>query len=274
MRYTAIFEIDPPGIFGLPEGNRTILPVPAQYQSDFYIASHTGTRFRKVAWGSLSVYRPPEAKIDQALDLGKVKGHITDNYASLTIESDDADDAKAELRTLIDTLLQHLALKYNVPLAYNGVIMQDEAGNGYPIRTVSMKVVSFRAYNLDELRDEIQQVQSYAQLSDDRLDRALTYFEHAVWLFEQQSQQGDLGSRHAAYVASSIFLNLWKATTTIVGDPSEKGYQSCYKNLGLDYRFFKDRIGRMTIMRNTLDVAHYYLDATVVNQITVAMGKR
>lgn len=273
MLYTATFEIDPTGIFGLPEGRRTVLPIPAQYESDLYIELPTGDRFRKVAWGSLSAYRSPESKLSEPLDFGEVKGRIEDNYVTLTVESDDADQAKAKLVNSVDRLLQHLALKYNVPLSFNGVSMKDENDNWYPIRTVRMNVVSFRAYNLDELRNEVQEVQAYVGLDDERLDRALTYFEHAIWLFEQRSQQGDLRSRHAAQVASTIFLNLWKAITTIVGDPDEKDYQSRYKKLGLDYSFFKDGIDKVTRMRNTLDVAHYHLDPTVIAQVDQAIGE-
>jgi hypothetical protein len=243
------------------------------YDSDRYVEAQVGSRFRKVAWGSVSVYRQPDAKLNEALDLGEVKGRIVDNYAFLTVEADDADEAKAKLVTLVDRMLQHLALKYNVPLTYNGVIMQDEAGNQYPIRSASMRVADFRGYDLDELRNEVQQIQAYVALNDERLDRALTYFEHAVWLFEQRSQQGDVRSRHAAQVASSIFLNLWKAITTIVGDPAERDYQSRYKKLGLDYRFFKERIDKVTRMRNDLDVAHHHLDPAILTQLEDSIGE-
>jgi hypothetical protein len=273
MRYTAIFEISPTGLFGLPEGTRTILPTDAEYQSDFYIHSQADPRPRKVAWGSLSIYRSPEAKLDEPLDFGEVKGRITDNYASLMVEADNADEAKGKLITSIDRLLQQLALKFSVPLSYRGVVMEDETGKRYPIRTETMPIIGLRTYNLDELRDEVRQVQAYVGLNDDRLDRALTYFEHAVWLFEQQSQQGDFRSRHASQVASSIFLNSWKAITTIVGDPNEGDYQSRYRKLGLDYNFFKNGIDKITKMRNTLDIAHHHLDATVVEQVEEAMGE-
>ncbi len=112
------------------------------------------------------------------------------------VEADNADEARAKLITSIDRFLQQIALKFSVPLMYQGVLMEDETGNRYPIRTETMQVLGLRTYNLDELRDEVQQVQAYVGLNDDRLDRALTYFEHAVWLFEQQSQQGDFRSRH------------------------------------------------------------------------------
>jgi hypothetical protein len=273
MQFTATFEIEPTGIFGLPEGTRTILPAPLSYNSDQYVEAPISPRFRKVAWGSVSVYRSPDAKINEPLDLGEVKGRIVDNYAFLTAEADGAEQAKVTFVTSIERLLQHLALKYNIPLTYNGVIMQDEAGNYYPIRSVTMHMAGFRAYELDELRREIQQIQAYVPLDDERLDRALTYFEHAVWLFEQRSQQGDVRSRQAAQVASSIFLNLWKAITAIVGDPRERDYQSRYKKLGLDYQFFKDRIDRVTQMRNDLDVAHHHLDQAILAQVEGSIGE-
>jgi hypothetical protein len=250
-----------------------VLPTPAKYESDLYIEAPTGDRFRKVVWGSLSVYRSPESKLNEPLEFGEVKGQVEDNYVTLTVQADDADQARTKLVNSIDRLLQHLALKYNVPLSFNGVSMADENNNWYPIRSVQMNVVSFRAYNLDELRDEVRQVQAFISLNDERLDRALTYFEHAVWLFEQRSRQGDVRSRHAAQVASSIFLNLWKAITTIVGDPDERDYQSRYKKLGLDYPFFKDGIDKVTRMRNSLDVAHYHLDPTVIAQVDEAIGE-
>jgi hypothetical protein len=274
MRFNTILEVVPTGVFGLPEGTRTILPAPLEYESDQFMEVETGKRFRKSGWGSVSVYRQVTNRIDEELAIGDTRGRIRDNFIWLTFEADDAEEGKARVRTLVDTFLQHLALKYNITFSYNGVVMEDEEGNRYPIRVVGMPIADFRGYNLDELRQELRLVQQYVDLDDDPLSRALTYFEHALWLFERLNPDEIGSQRHRAQLASSIFLNLWKAVTAVVGDPSrDRDYQSRYRRFGLDYDFFKDGISKIKRMRDDLDVAHHSLDTTAVAHAQAAMGE-
>ena len=63
-------------------------------------------------------------------------------------------------------------------------------------------------------------------------------------------------------LAAAAFLFLWKALSAIVGDPSsDRDYQRRYRDLGLDYAFFRDTIEEIRRLRNEEDVAHYRIDS-------------
>jgi hypothetical protein len=73
---------------------------------------------------------------------------------------------------------------------------------------------------------------------------------------------------------ASVFLNLWKAISVIVGDPNEDSdYQRRYKKLNLDYGFFKTKIEKIRYLRNTCDVAHYSLTEESLKEIEVNFGE-
>ena len=98
-------------------------------------------------------------------------------------------------------------------------------------------------------------------LEDPVLDRALQYYEHAMFLFDRRNQIADLFSSHFRYMISEIFLNMWKAATAFIGDPSvDNDYRSRYRRLGIDREFFETKIEVVRNIRNDYDVAHYRID--------------
>lgn len=73
---------------------------------------------------------------------------------------------------------------------------------------------------------------------------------------------------------ASVFLNIWKAVSAVVGDPSQDAdYQRRYRELSLTDDFFQTRIESMRKLRNDYDVAHYTLDAGRLAQIEQEFGQ-
>lgn len=75
-------------------------------------------------------------------------------------------------------------------------------------------------------------------------------------------------------VVSAAFLNLWKAITTIVGDPSsDPDHQSRYKKFGLSFEFYREKIRRVQELRDDNDVAHHSLDLSRLDTIEREFGE-
>lgn len=100
-----------------------------------------------------------------------------------------------------------------------------------------------------------------ATLDDAALGKALDYYEHALFLSNAVPATVPVSMRTVDHLQAAAFLFLWKALSTIVGDPStDRDYQSRYRALGLDYSFFRDTIEEIRRLRNEEDVAHYRVD--------------
>lgn len=128
-------------------------------------------------------------------------------------------------------------------------------------------------YDVAELRTNIDNAAAAAALSDERLARALRYYHHAIWLFEQQAKLADPYSVDGAMLISSVFLNLWKAASAVVGDPTkDKDHQTRHRTLGFDDEYFRTRIKPLRDLRNESDVAHYSLRGQDLAQLNAVIG--
>lgn len=102
-------------------------------------------------------------------------------------------------------------------------------------------------------------------MGDLNLRKSLEYFNHALFLDSMRYEVSPVGlsteTEMHMYLLSDIIMNLYKASSVIVGDPTkDKDYQRRYKKYGIDYEFWKERIEDLRSMRNDWDVAHYNLD--------------
>jgi len=133
---------------------------------------------------------------------------------------------------------------------------------------------SVTVYNVDGLSKDISDISDYLTLEDDRLSRAMDYFGQATLIFQSRPILTGAFSRQFSLLISSAFLNLWKAMSAIVGDPStDKDYQKRYRSFGFDKQFFEEKIEKVRGMRNEYDVAHYSLEVEDVEQIEANFGE-
>jgi hypothetical protein len=174
------------------------------------------------------------------------------------VKANDRSEAIQLATDALDGFLQHMSV--HMRLTFSAKFILGLTTKGQAFTAPPRFDFANTTYNLDQLKKAVEDAQRYVSLQDEQLLRSLQYFEHASWLFERRNRLADFGSRHFTFLISSIFLNLWKAASVIVGDPSvDRDYQRRYRDLGLDRQFFRDRIESLRELRNNVDVAHYRL---------------
>ena len=270
MKFEITFEISPSGAFGLPELQKTILPSkPGKYYGDEF---HTKT-FVRTGYGSLPKYRKEEEAINLSLDFGDTKGSIRDNFIKIILDSDNSSNAYEIATNTLDKFLQHLAVSQKRVFTAKPLIIESENGKIYQVPQY-LTISSVTIYDLERLSKDIKECQSLCFLDDERLNKALKYFEHAKILYEKRNEIADPLSRHHRYLISSIFLNLWKSVSTIIGDPSRRkdGYQKRYREIGFDINY-KSKIDRLKDLRDDYDVAHYNLSEESIDEVEKSFGE-
>jgi tetratricopeptide (TPR) repeat protein len=261
MKFTVTFEISPPGVFGLPEKGVTVIPpMEGGWKGDiFHTPSMRAGKFIKAGHGTLPKYREDSKRISLPIELGKVKGNVVDNFIFLEIDTDDHYKALLSTQDALNVFLQHVSVNNGTLFRSTPLIIETDDGRTYPIPG-KVRMGAYKVYNLEKLAENIKTAQKFSQMRDARLQKALNYYEHALWLYDNSTQLEIITSRHYTYLISTIFLNLWKSITTIVGDPtrSKDGYQKRYKEIGLNEEDKAD-IDKLKRLRDDYDVAHYTL---------------
>jgi hypothetical protein len=270
MKFEVTFAIYPEGVFGVPEEGGMVLPARAGTYTGVPIHMATLT---VVGYGSLSEYRQENEAVRHPLHLGNVQGRIQDNFIFLQVDATTYIEAYDMVVQAIEKFLQHLSVNQRRPFTYKPLIIEAEDGKHYPVpKMLSLGRVTH--YHLEQLSKDIQEAEAACFVQDTLLDRALQYFEHALLLYEKRGQIADPLSRHYQYLISAVFLNLWKAVSTIVGDPShDRDYQKRYRTFGFDYQFFTSKIQHLNKLRNSYDVAHYTLDENLLKEVDANVGE-
>src|SRR6266566_8846457 len=114
MKFEFTFEISPPGVFGVPEDGRTVLPAGTEYIGDA-IDTVTWTR---AGYGSLPQYRRADEAIALPLNLGTVQGRIQDNFMFLQVEVNSYVEAYSTVTQTLEKLLQHLSVSQSRQFTY------------------------------------------------------------------------------------------------------------------------------------------------------------
>jgi hypothetical protein len=274
MKFTLTFEISPPGLFGLPEKETTVIPsAPGGWHGDvFHTPSMRAGRFVKAGHGTLSKYREDSERISAPISLGNIKGHITDNFVFLEVQANNHCDALRFAWEDLTVFLQHLSVNAETLFKAAPLIIETDDGCVYPIPT-QMRMGLFKVYNLEKLKENISTAQQFSRLNDARLRKALNYYEHALWLYEHATKLENITSRHYPYLISMVFLNLWKCITAIVGDPARKKdrYLKRYSEIGLKQQD-KANIDQLKKLRNDCDVAHYALTQESFKEVQKKFG--
>jgi hypothetical protein len=269
LRYRVIFELTPEGLFGVPQEGTTVVPAEVH---EFFSDTFTNTA-RKIGHGTLSQYRSPDDALRMDLDFGSCTARIEDNFITISIEADDHSTAYQRTIPPLESLLAHLAVDLRHTLSYRPIEMRDAEERPYPV-PLRLDVLQLTQYKLDQVADALTIAATIAALADPTLDRALHYFEHALFLFARRRDLAPPLSRHYRTIISAVFLNLWKAVTTIVGDPSrDRDYQRRYRRYGMDRIFFQTKIERLRELRNDYDVAHYALTTVPSAEIEAVYGE-
>ena len=275
MLFRLTFELAPGGPFGLPEDGKTVIgskpgdtaPV------SVYSPAVDSRALVIVSQGTLSNYRAEADAINVQLKLGRSHGRLQDNFVFLEIDAATSDEAREVATEELERLIRRFTLSQGRAFSAKLLVLEDDTGNIHRLPT-RVELGSMTFYNTAKFAEDIKEAQTDLARSDDRLERALEYYEHAIFLYERRASIAPLLTQHYRLLISEMFLTLWKAATAIIGDPSvDKDYRSRYRKLGLDDQFFIEKIERIRQLRNAYDVAHYTLDAQRLKDTEVEYGQ-
>ena len=259
MRFLLACEVTPSSPFGLPDGDVLVLRAPGGKFVGPSVHSRAGVRF---SHGTLPEYRTVESRLSTSTSVHETRLRFVDNGLELQFEATDRSIALETGLGIVDRFLQRLALEHGRRFSARPLFLEDETQALVPLPfTVFSGTVT--VFNLPELKTQIETAATNLDVHDDRLQKALDYYEHALFLSSAAPQADGLAQSHrtASHLLAAAFLFLWKALSVVVGDPSiDKDYQSRYRALGLDHKFFTETIEDIRRGRNDDDVAHYRLD--------------
>ncbi len=205
------------------------------------------------------------------LALGVMSVDIKDNEARLHIDARSDDDAEAIARVILERLTLHLTAYTDHLISYHLDRVDNIDTNRYS--TPSTVSIHFEMYDLPRLRGALESAAQAWDCTDQILEKAMGYFQHALFLMKATDS-----IRHRSlsqiFLLSDAFLNLWKAVSTVIGDPSkDSDYQSRYRMIGIAPDFFRDEIEPLRKLRNDYDVAHYMVGRAGLDEVAENFGK-
>lgn len=269
MKFEIRYKIFPEGVFGVPQDGMTVYPTSEEQIFSDTIHSRSG---KKTGYGTLSRYRSEEVKLISEFPFMDCKFKLNDNFLLIETEDKQPVEAYAKSQLAINFFIKNLNVNQGRLFSAEPIYIESESGDVFEVPK-STQIASVTTYHLKKLKEDINEIEKYDKLFEPRLIKALDYFEHSLLLFEKRNLIADYISAHNKIFISSIFLNIWKCVTTIVGDPSRKSdkYQKRYREIGFD-KNFKDDIDKLKELRDNYDVAHYSLNPNSLNEVEKNYG--
>lgn len=256
MKYSITFAIIQTGDFGLPEGDRIVVPTDIGSLAGPSLDTATG---QLVGYGTLSVYRKEDEKINMMLKLPHVQARLIDS--NLFCEIDAADPIEAFRQAMADVSRFLRMLSATRGMLYSARPLSIVDSELRPTRIPDpIGLGSFKIYDLPGIRVHIDRASTTIRIADERLEKATLYLQNALLLMEMFYGKPNPILTIDFNAVGLIVLELWKACTTIVGDPSVKKdrYQSWYRSIGIPEPTKLD-LDKLNMLRNDFDVAHYSL---------------
>ena len=266
MKFIAGVEIQPSGPFGVPQKGTIVVPgAPGGTTNMTSAPIHTGS-MTQVGHGTLSRFRDEAKAIQKNLSIMDLTCRLHDNFLNISLDASRGGEAYDKIVEALDRFMKHLTLTTGELFSYKILFIEGE--NRVQYNLPRKFEIAVTMYDLDHLSNNIETAEKMSALSDPILDKALQYYEHSMFLYDRRAKITGILSGHFRYMISEIFLNMWKAATTVVGDPTvDKDYQSRYRKLGIDKDFFEKKIEVAHKVRNDYDVAHYRLDLDRLGEI-------
>jgi len=271
MTYIVFAEITPPGIFGVPDGTKLVYP---SGPTELVSAALDSSTLRKVGYGTMPRYREDEDAVRVSFTLDGLRMTLNDNYLMVVCDLRVASHSEALSRVSnsLNRLMESASVQLKQHIAYELVSFRDDAGNAYPLPRFG-ELISFTAYDTRTLCTSISRATLLSTRTDARLDRALIYYRHALMLIANQGLIAKFGTPDFDVLASAIVLNLWKAVSVIIGDPSvDRDYQRRYRTFGISYEYFSNEIEPLRRLRDSSDVAHHAVDVERQKRLQTQFG--
>lgn len=258
MKYILRARLEPAAVFGLPDGDKIVIPIAPGGETTFASPPIDRITGKLAGYGTLSEFRKPVAAIDWTATIGTTAIRARDNFIALEIEADNPQAGLDAAMELLDRLCQCLSVRLGQRAFARLEAFEDDQGKPQVAHTrKTVPLFSATIYDLEGLKANLDTSFQWAVGADALARKALFYFEHAQLLHEF-AQTLPLHSPHSAFSVNSAFLQLFKALTILLGDPAvDRDHQSRAKRLGLGGSFWMDRVKPLYKIRNENDVAHY-----------------
>lgn len=245
--------------------------VPARPGEHYGPAIHTDTG-AVVGHGTLSEFRSDDAAVHFEFESRGARVSLHDNFMSIDVDADTPAKASSTALVLADRFVQNLTLAQRRLFQFRPIVFDREDRTTYPVPTLTT-LVTVSTYDLSSLQEAVSEAAIYAALDDPQLVSALDYLQLGLLLFTRRSALASPLFRQHGMLISAAFLNVWKALSVIVGDPStDRDYQSRYRRFGLNSDFF-EKMERVRELRNDYDVAHYSLDLEHIDVVERAFSE-
>ncbi len=152
--YKLLFRVNPPSYFGLPEGEKIVVPSTGQKTIESpTIDPFTGN---VTGHGTVSQYRPDTHPIHLDLQLSKATLKVRDNYFELALEADGSNSAVQIAEVAMQRLIRHLVAQQGDLFTFELVQGVDVAAKA-PIHQPRMvDLVRATWYKLDDLEGYIR----------------------------------------------------------------------------------------------------------------------
>lgn len=225
--------------------------------------------------GTLSQYRRLDARFELNANVAGYDLRLVDNLLELRFHAARREDAFTLGVQVVDRFLKEVALRHGRCFTATVLFLEDEQGELVPL-PMTLFSGTVTVFDLSALREQVEQSISRLTITDEALEKATDYYQHALYLHSATPEADFLPftSRTASHLTAASFLFLWKALSVVVGDPSvDRDYQRRYRDMGLDHEFFKDTIEEIRRLRNEEDVAHYRLDAGGLVKVREAFAR-
>lgn len=256
--YSAVFELNPAGVFGVPEGQgHVVIPAsPGATCISPVVSTQTG---KLVGHSTLSRYR--EMPLERNAEITGINVRLEDNFVHMNFIAPEDGVAWAACSGLMMALCLELSLQTARYFSWK-IVEMISTDQRRVVKTPDWtKLFSATFYNLDELGGQIDKaLESIPVLGDERLKKALEYYYHALLL--RNALEGiDPRTGHSELVGSEAVLNFHKAVSAVIGDQAagDKDYQARMNRLNLP-QSTNDGIKKLKEWRDSHDVAHYSLD--------------
>jgi hypothetical protein len=271
-KFMLLIKVGPPAMFGLPQDGIAVLN--GKLGGKFHGPTLDSKSGQFVSYGRLSEYRREEEAVGFAGTIGGLSLTVRDNFFRLEVEAGDRGAAFRLGVARVEFFLRLLAVEYGNAFTYE--VLQIESDDGeLEVRPGPKMVELIRAtmFNTEQLVQHMVNAAASAHLDDPRLSKALMYREDAAFLFEARARVG-VFTHHFSFLLTSAYLNMWKAITTILGDPSmDSDYQSRFHTFGLPKGFWDDNVKPLKKVRDDVDVAHYSLETDTIERVERSFGE-
>lgn len=269
MKFEVTYVLHPSSRFGLPEEDFTVYPAKWSAKMGEIVLATIDPQTLRPTYAVLSRYREPEDSVNVDLVLPGATATVRDNNLVLTLQATDFPSAQMAARKVMDALLARLSLTTGIP--FHREVLKFSSADGRLMPGLGKWSIHAVAFNTEELTAQIRQAEALSNISEPALERALAYFQHASLLLYRRETILDEFESQGGLLLASVFLNLWKAITAVIGEPGagDSPEKRC-ETIGLPADFYRTQIRPIARARHTYDVAHYSLDPEAIKKAELA----